>query len=619
MGVTNSSSGKRRKNSTSATGCSKQASGLAFGVGWKGAYICLGMVTAEEKPGWESVVNDWLPSLARAASCLVLLTGALVLVGWVFNLDFLMRISARHPAMNPASAVAFVLAGAALWRCTKYPIDFKTILLAGTVVGIGAVKLLAHCFGIGLQIDQLISGRGEAPGGAPDQMAVATAVNFILIGFALIGLDVQTRKGTRLAQGLTVAAGLISLIALVGYSYKVMSFYRLGGGHPMALHTALCFALLCLGLLAARPRAGFMQVLTSETTGGAVARRLLPMAILVPWVLGGIRLMGEKLGYYPSEFGVGLFSLACLVIFTALVWWNSRLLYRADLERVRTERRLAVQYECTRILAESRTVSDAAPALLQVICETLGWAVGAFWLLDQRSKEMRCEALWHFAHTTFDEFARMTRSLSYPAGVGLPGRVLASGQPTWVADVAGDAGLPRAQTAGRAGLHAAFAFPVRIGNEVCGALEFFNETIGPADRKLLAMFDAMGTQIGQFVERQLAEERLRNASKNLERSNTDLQQFAYVASHDLFEPLRMVISYLQLLNHRHGGALTGEAREFIGYAVDGAMRMQALIHDLLAYSRLDYRGRPFEPVDCNKVLEAALANLKVAIEETGAE
>ncbi|MBI5163081.1 MAG: PAS domain S-box protein [Magnetospirillum sp.] len=105
----------------------------------------------------------------------------------------------------------------------------------------------------------------------------------------------------------------------------------------------------------------------------------------------------------------------------------------------------------------------------------------------------------------------------------------------------------------------------------------------------------------------------------LRRSNQELEAFAYVASHDLQEPLRMVTSYMQLLKSRYRGRLDADAEEFIGFAVDGAMRMERLIKDLLAYSRLSRHGRTFAPVALGPVVEAALGDLRAAIADSGAE
>jgi light-regulated signal transduction histidine kinase (bacteriophytochrome) len=125
--------------------------------------------------------------------------------------------------------------------------------------------------------------------------------------------------------------------------------------------------------------------------------------------------------------------------------------------------------------------------------------------------------------------------------------------------------------------------------------------------------------IRDITERKRAQDALARQAQELARSNAELEQFAYVASHDLQEPLRMVSSYTQLLAKRYRGKLDQDADDFIGFAVDGVTRMQQLINDLLAYSRVRTKGKEFELTDCRAVFQDALANLQAAIDESGGE
>ncbi|MBD1844422.1 response regulator [Cyanobacteria bacterium FACHB-63] len=132
------------------------------------------------------------------------------------------------------------------------------------------------------------------------------------------------------------------------------------------------------------------------------------------------------------------------------------------------------------------------------------------------------------------------------------------------------------------------------------------------------LLQQLANQVGIALNQAQLLEQETLQSQELARSNSELQQFAYIASHDLQEPLRMITSYLQLLERRYKDQLDDSANDFISYAVDGATRMKTLINDLLAYSRVQTRGKPFELVDCNESVEQAIANLKLAIEDNQA-
>ncbi len=190
---------------------------------------------------------------------------------------------------------------------------------------------------------------------------------------------------------------------------------------------------------------------------------------------------------------------------------------RTQAARDRAERRLTTQYEVARILAESATVAEASPSILQVICETLNWDVdvGALWVVDDRAKLARCAGLWRREGSDTEEFAACSRSMTFAPGVGLPGRIWNSEKPIWIADLSRDTNFLRASLAGNAGLRAAFGFPIRFEGRVLGAIEFFSREIRKPKEDLMNMFNAIGNQIGLFVERKRAEEELKISEEKL--------------------------------------------------------------------------------------------------------
>ena len=178
------------------------------------------------------------------------------------------------------------------------------------------------------------------------------------------------------------------------------------------------------------------------------------------------------------------------------------------------EQRLHAHYRATRVLAESTSLEQAAPEILKVLCEILGWEMGILWLVDHSDKVLRFHQMWHAPALNASPFKEASRSNAVRFGFGLPGRVWASGEPLAV-DMAEDPDLPCAPAAKIAGLRGASAFPIGFGNEVLGVLELFSRTARPVDPEIASLMGALGSQIGQFVRRTQVEQQLQESEERL--------------------------------------------------------------------------------------------------------
>ncbi len=295
-------------------------------------------------------------------------------------------------------------------------------------------------------------------------------------------------------------------------------------------------------------------------------------------------------------------------------------------ERKQAEQGQSIEYAVTRLLAEAHTVEEAMPVMIRTLCEGLGYAYGARWVHEPKAHILRCTESWCVDDPRVQAFRAMSvqRVETKPEMPGgLNRRVWITGEPVWMPDLALETKLQRREGALAAGLHSAFGFPILVGGEFYGVMEFFSRVPRARDARVLEIVQTAGIQLGQFIARLQAEAALRDANDELERqaqelmrSNAELQQFAYVASHDLQEPLRMVSSYTQLLLRRYGDHFDKEAREFMDYVVDGSARMKQLIEDILAYSRVGTRGREFKMVQSETALKKALINLRASIESS---
>jgi signal transduction histidine kinase len=292
---------------------------------------------------------------------------------------------------------------------------------------------------------------------------------------------------------------------------------------------------------------------------------------------------------------------------------------RRDAERIAEENARALydrqdELELLEMVAaasnEATAIEPALGAAIVYVCAHMRWPVGHAYLADEGSGALAPTGVWYLEdEARYAAFRDVTEQRGAP---GLPTRVIEAGEPAWVADVATEPGFSRAEVAAGAGLRSGFAFPVLMGTQTVGALEFFADRVTEPDPVLLGLMAQIGVQLGRVVERE-------RSRAELERSNADLEAFAYLASHDLAEPLRAVAGFVSLLGRRYAAQLDDEAREIIGFAVDGVQRMHTMIDDLLLYSRTGTVDLRPERVATGDVVAAALRDLAPRLEETGAQ
>jgi len=270
---------------------------------------------------------------------------------------------------------------------------------------------------------------------------------------------------------------------------------------------------------------------------------------------------------------------------------HSRCITRDITDRRRTEHRLALQYAITRIVSRSIDFVEGTHEILETVCEGLGWQVGVLWSVDHQEEVLNCVDVWHSPILEAGGFESTCLSTSFNKGTGLPGRIWETGKPAWIPNLKKDSNFPRAALAERSGLRAGFGFPILLGNEVIGVIEFFSQEIRQPDPELLEMIGSVGRQIGQFQERKRAEEKLahllvreRSARADAEKANRLKDEFLATLSHELRTPLNAVIGWSRMLK---SGRLDQEsATHAIDVIERNAWAQKQIIEDILDVSRV---------------------------------
>lgn len=282
----------------------------------------------------EHAVVRTLPSVAGT---IVLALSGVVLLGWALQVRALQSLypgfvtmKANTAAGLAASAIALLLLDSGSTRGGRTRI--ATLMLALFVTSLGVATLAEYAFALDLGIDQALFRAVEdaARTRTPGRMAVVTAFGFTLLGIGLAPIRWTRRWSGDAAQGVVIAVAALGLTSLLGYVYEVIPTAGLGQGVQIAPHTAVAFVLLSAGLLASRAEVGWMATVLADRAGGVLARRMLPLAFVLPLLLGGLRQLGSRLGFLEIAGSSATLAVATMIAFGIIIWRTAAELNVAD-------------------------------------------------------------------------------------------------------------------------------------------------------------------------------------------------------------------------------------------------------------------------------------------------
>ncbi|MDP3857478.1 MAG: ATP-binding protein [Stagnimonas sp.] len=523
-------------------------------------------------------------TISRYLSLAVTVIGALVLLGYALRSPQLIRPHPTTGGMAANTAVAFLLLGLSLFL---RPLDAGTAwrqpisrLCAALALAIGWVTLGEYALDVDLGMDEMLFGDllGAVQTPHPGRMAEGTAASIALLGVASL-LVHSRRSGLRrvsLVMAITVFIFALIGIYAMGFGQGAAGLYQIGIYSGIAYHTIVAFLLMAFAVLLAQVESGPLAILAAPGVGGQLARWLLPLAIVVPPVIGWLRLLGDRAQLFPNEVGVALVGLANMAIFTTALWAAARSIERLDRTRTDAETELRHASAYNRSLIEASVdplvtispdgkVTDANEATIQLAGLGREELIGSDF----------------FRFFTEPEQARAAYQRVFAAGKVRDFPLQVRAKDGGITPVSYNASVFRDETGQVAGVFA-IARDVSELQKAAQALRELNTSL---------------------------EQRVLERTASLEAANKDLEGFSYSVSHDLRAPLRAIDSFSNILLEDYSDKLDAEGQRLLRTVRRNTDKMAQLIDDILAFSRAGRKDLVLVAIDMKELVEDVLAEL----------
>ena len=571
--------------------------------------------------------SDLLPSRLRwipqAASASAVLAGCLVLIGWWFDVGIFKSPLPGFPAMKANTALAFVLIGVSLWLSRAVSTNALSRRLAqvcaSIVVLIGLLALSEYLYeylsGEDLGIDRLLlQERGmPVPHANSGRMAFASALNLILLGGALLLLDVKTSRGHQPAEDLAVAVAMSALLSLTAYLYgeaTIDQAYPFVTGTPFV---AILTATLAVGILLARSQHRIVSSMASDTAAAAAMRRLMLLSIVLPGFLGWVRLVGQRrFSLYGTEFGLALMVVFATIALSASIYWQATSLIRAE------EYQRGIN-EMSGVLGRSLQLAEIYPTFAEAVKVVLPYHRIS---VVAREGESLVAAL-SVAEPPLQPYQGRVWRCSADTAVEW---VMTHKIPRLVRDLAREQTFADEAVVAREGVRATLMLPLIAGGETVGVFVVDSRTPGAysegheelvgliAEQLALAIQNASlyarvarhATELQQQVEERT--QQLQEATRRAEDASRHKSAFLANMSHELRTPLNAILGFADLLRDQMSGPLTEKQARYANHIQTSGRHLLALINDLLDLSKVEAGKltlRP-EPFNLSEALAAAV-------------